>query len=184
MTDTPPCAGETVQDDWNPSRVSLPLCAVHERVRSVSSRAEAARAARSRAAATASERTIIAVVAAKPSAPTEKMKIAKTVSMRVKPQRDLIRQLRHNYARGRNPHLPASNPINAKRGRRRRPLSSSSEPLDQVQVITPAEDMAHVLAVSACDAAADQPFGLVVAVAVTVTFWEGVNPTADPSPEK
>lgn len=71
-----------------------------------------------------------------------------------------------------------------KKGRPWAPLSCTSKPLSQVQVITPAEDIAQVLVVSACVAAADQPLGLVVAVAVTVTFCEGVNPTAEPSPEK
>src|SRR6476469_404594 len=54
----------------------------------------------------------------------------------------------------------------------------------QVQVMTPAVDIAQVREVRACVALADHPFGFVVAVAVTVTFCEGVKPCAEPSPEK
>jgi hypothetical protein len=54
----------------------------------------------------------------------------------------------------------------------------------QVHVIRPAPDIAHVLVVSECVADADHAFGLVVAVAVTVTFCDGVKPAPDPLPEK
>ena len=56
---------------------------------------------------------------------------------------------------------------------------------DQVQVIRPLTEEAHVLVVSVCDAVADHPAGgPATAVAVTVTFCDGVKPWAEPLPEK
>jgi hypothetical protein len=49
-----------------------------------------------------------------------------------------------------------------------------------VQVMMPAPDIAHVLGVSACVADAVHALGLVVAVAVTVTFCEAEKPCPDP----
>jgi hypothetical protein len=104
----------------------------------------------------------------------------------VKPRRALscIRERLRGHAARTNSHHCESKPMNAKRGAGSAPLSDSSEPSGQVQEIIPAEDMAHVFVVNACVAEADQAFGLVVAVAVTVTFWDGVKPHAEPSPEK
>ncbi len=57
--------------------------------------------------------------------------------------------------------------------------------LNHVQLATPKMFALHDLVVSACTAAAVQPFGgPATAVAVTVTLCEGRNPCAKPLPEK
>lgn len=130
-----------------------------------------------------------AVVAAKPRAPTAKMKMAKTVSMSVNPGRPRIAvQTRNSLPKPNTRRRPSNRTSAGRKDKKKERLSalfsSSSEPLRHVQVITPELDMLHVFEVSACVAAADQPLGLVVAVAVTLTFCDGTNPTAEPSPEK
>src|SRR6266540_956229 len=89
-----------VHADTTRLTVSLPpRTEVQESDLNCSMRAEAILSARSRIALAARERVICAVVAARPRAPTEKMKIASTSSINVKPWREdgfLIRQWNHH----------------------------------------------------------------------------------------
>ena len=56
---------------------------------------------------------------------------------------------------------------------------------DQVQLIRPFAEALQVFAVSVCEATADQlAGGPATAVAVIVTFCDGVKPCAEPLPEK
>jgi len=66
-----------------------------------------------------------------------------------------------------------------------RPTNGVRYQSDHVQTIKPFAEEEHVFAVNVCVAAAVQPAGgPTIAVAVTVTFCEGVKPCAAPLPEK
>ena len=56
---------------------------------------------------------------------------------------------------------------------------------NQVQLIRPFAEELQVFVVNECVATAVQPAGgPAIAVAVIVTFWDGVKPCAEPLPEK